>query len=136
MIFYAVIDTNVIVSSIIKSDSIPGLIVDLAIKGNIVMLFNDDIVKEYRDVLSRKKFDFNQIMIKSLLNSLIKSGMLYGSEVVDRDFIDENDKKFYELYYSFKKENNVFLITGNKKHFPNENNIVSPREFLEIIGDK
>ena len=136
MIFYAVIDTNVIVSSVIKSDSIPGLIVDLAIKGNIVMLFNDDIVKEYRDVLSRKKFDFNQIMIKSLLNSLIKSGMLYGSEVVDRDFIDENDKKFYELYYSFKKENNVFLITGNKKHFPNENNIVSPREFLEIIGDK
>lgn len=136
MIFFAVIDTNVIVSSVIKSDSIPGLIVELAIKGNIVMLFNDDIVKEYRDVLSRKKFDFNQIMIKSLLNSLIKSGKLCESEVVDRDFIDESDKKFYELYYYFKKENNVFLITGNKKHFPNENNIVSPREFLEIIADK
>lgn len=136
MIFYAVIDTNVIVSSVIKSDSIPGLIVELAIKGNIVMLFNDDIVKEYRDVLSRKKFDFNQIMIKSLLNSLIKSGKLCESKVVDRDFIDESDKKFYELYYFFKKENNVFLITGNKKHFPKENNIVSPREFLEIIADK
>ena len=136
MIYYAVIDTNVIVSSIIKNDSIPGLIVELAIKGNIKLLFNDDIIKEYVEVLNRKKFNFTQIMIDGLLNSLIKSGKYYTNDKIDIDFIDESDKKFYEVYYSFKKENQAFLITGNKKHFPNEDNIVSPREFLEIIACK
>ena len=136
MIYYAVIDTNVIVSSIIKNDSIPGLIVELAIKGNIKLLFNDDIIKEYVEVLNRKKFNFTQIMIDGLLNSLIKSGKYYKNDKIDIDFIDESDKKFYEVYYSFKKENQAFLITGNKKHFPNEDNIVSPREFLEIIACK
>jgi predicted nucleic acid-binding protein len=41
--------------------------------------------------------------------------------------IDETDRKFYDLALKAA----VYLITGNKKHFPTENWIVSPAEFLE-----
>ena len=44
------------------------------------------------------------------------------------EFVDEADKKFYEN----AKSSGAILITGNKKHFPNDSKIVSPREFLDL----
>ena len=55
---YAVIDTNVIVSSLLKPDSIPGAIVDLVVSKIITPLLNQEIINEYVDVLSRNKFGF------------------------------------------------------------------------------
>jgi len=46
-------------------------------------------------------------------------------------FTDEADKKFYE---TFKTAEADYLITGNTKHFPDEDGIVSPREFVELTG--
>ena len=59
MVFYAVIDTNVVVSSLLKRDSIPAKILDLVISGIIVPLFNEEILSEYAEVLSRKEFGFS-----------------------------------------------------------------------------
>ena len=55
MTYYAVIDTNVIVSSMLKGTSIPGIIVSKALDGPIIPLLNDEILEEYREVLSRNK---------------------------------------------------------------------------------
>lgn len=55
MKYYAVIDTNVLVSAMLKHHSVPGNIVDLAFNGPIVPVLNDAIEKEYRKVLSRPK---------------------------------------------------------------------------------
>ena len=52
MKYYAVIDTNVIVSSMLKHDSIPGRILDLVILNIIVPLLNNEILEEYFDVLT------------------------------------------------------------------------------------
>ena len=131
MIYYAVIDTNVIVSSLIKGDSIPGFIINLIGNHTIIPIVHNDLIKEYEDVLKRTKFNFNKEDIMGIINGFMKFGLLYGINKTDVKFDDESDKKFYDLYSSFKKEHTAFLITGNKKHFPNENNILSPREFLE-----
>jgi predicted nucleic acid-binding protein len=48
---------------------------------------------------------------------------------VNKEFVDETDKKFYEVHKSGKSH---YLITGNKKHFPKEDAIITPREFIEI----
>lgn len=32
-----------------------------------------------------------------------------------------------------KRDDNSYLVTGNKKHFPIEPFILTPREFLDII---
>ena len=56
MKYFAVIDTNVLVSAMLKWDSVPGNILELAFDGLIIPVLNDDIIKEYREVLSRPKF--------------------------------------------------------------------------------
>ena len=60
MKYYAVIDTNVIVSSMLKHDSIPGMIIDLVLSKVIVPLLNQEIIDEYKDVLTRNKFGFKE----------------------------------------------------------------------------
>jgi predicted nucleic acid-binding protein len=44
-------------------------------------------------------------------------------------FTDEDDKIFYDVYKSSDAE---YIITGNKKHFPQKNNIIIPREYIEL----
>ena len=50
--------TNVLVSSMLKGTSIPGIIVYKAINGPIIPLLNDEILEEYEEVLFRNKFGF------------------------------------------------------------------------------
>lgn len=56
--FYAVIDTNIIVSAVISKslESNPAKIIRAIVQDRIVPLFNDEILDEYRKVLSRPKF--------------------------------------------------------------------------------
>lgn len=56
MKYYAVIDTNVLVSAMLKWNSIPGNIMELAFDGPIVPIISREIVREYREVLMRPKF--------------------------------------------------------------------------------
>ena len=53
MKYYAVIDTNVLVSALLKSASIPGIVARESLEGQIIPLLNDEIIAEYRAVLSR-----------------------------------------------------------------------------------
>jgi len=56
MRYYAVIDTNVLVSAMLKWDSVPGSVLALTFDGPIIPILNREIVAEYREVLSRPKF--------------------------------------------------------------------------------
>ena len=53
MKYYAVIDTNVLVSAMLKWDSVPGNVMALAFDGPIVPVRNREILHEDRTVLSR-----------------------------------------------------------------------------------
>lgn len=50
MKYYAVIDTNVIVSAMLKNDSMPALVLKEVLVGNIQLLLNEDILNEYLEV--------------------------------------------------------------------------------------
>ena len=60
--YYAVIDTNVIVSALIskKAESYPLSVMAHVYSGVIIPVFNNEIINEYKDVLSREKFHLNQ----------------------------------------------------------------------------
>jgi len=131
--YYAVIDTNVIVSSFLSKGSIPNQIVDLALHGSIVPLLSDEILKEYIDVLSRNKFDIDSHDLETFLTNLIESALFLDRTISEEEFIDSTDIVFYEIALTGKKEKETYLITGNKKHFPVKSFVVSPREMLEII---
>ena len=67
MKIYAVIDTNVIVSALItkREDSPTRLILDYLLKGRIIPVYNEEILKEYLEVLTRSKFKLSKDLVLS-----------------------------------------------------------------------
>jgi putative PIN family toxin of toxin-antitoxin system len=124
-----VLDTNVIVSALLCPQSIPAKIVGLVLNGTIGIVYDNNILTEYVDVLNREKFNINKGLIKIVLDYITNEGEYIIPMPQNIKLIDEEDKIFYELY---KSEGVDFLITGNIKHFPKEKNIMMPREFIEI----
>lgn len=55
---YVVIDTNVLVSAMLKENSVPGLVLKHVFSKNLIPVFNEEILDEYCEVLLRKKFHF------------------------------------------------------------------------------
>ena len=133
MKYYAVIDTNVIVSSMLRHDSIPGTIIDLVLSKAIVPLLNDEIVTEYFDVLTRNKFGLDVTDVTDLINIIKKNSIYLNREQTIEDFVDEDDIVFYEIVMSARNTMDAYLITGNIKHFPVRNYIVTPKQMIEII---
>lgn len=130
---YAVIDTNVVVSSMLKKDSIPGIIMELVVKGEIVPLLNDEILNEYEEVLSRKEFGFDLRDIRNLISGIIDVAIVLERSVSDEYFDDEDDRVFYEIALTGKSLLDSYLVTGNKKHFPSRSFVVTPREMFETV---
>lgn len=131
--FYAVIDTNVIVSSMFKSDSIPGKIVDMMMLGRIVPLLNEEILAEYVNVLTRNKFGFQDEEVASLLTSLREKGLFLNRESTVEPFEDKDDIVFFEVCLSGRSTMDAYLVTGNLRHYPIRSYVVTPRQMLDII---
>jgi putative PIN family toxin of toxin-antitoxin system len=123
----AVIDTNVIVSALINTNGTQAKILALALNGKIKVLYDNRIIFEYIDLLSRKDFGFDMETINALIDYFKAEGEFVNSEHSNVKFIDETDKKFYEVYLSGGAQ---YLITGNIKHFPKDANIIIPKDFL------
>ncbi|MCD7771052.1 MAG: putative toxin-antitoxin system toxin component, PIN family [Oscillospiraceae bacterium] len=133
MKYYAVIDTNVLVSALLKWNSVPGSILQLVIDGDIVPIVNEEILEEYKDVLFRPKFKLNNGIIERLLYRISEAGIFLAGESIDIDLPDEDDRVFYEVVMESRKDVESYLVTGNLKHFPIEPFIVTPRQMLNII---
>ena len=126
----AVLDTNILVSSLLASGP-PALIIDLVANGRIIPFYNSLILQEYLEVLSRKKFGFNSLQVTRLIEDLIRVGVLIECEHSSTIPIsDEDDRMFYDTAVKAK----AFLVTGNSRHFPSKPFIVNPVQFLDIYS--
>ena len=133
MNFYAVIDTNVIISALFKSDSVPGKIVNHALNGKIIPLLHEKIFAEYTDVVNRPKFNFSQERIERILKGIIERGKYIEAKDFEDALPDPKDKIFYWVTLTAREEVDAYLVTGNLKHFPIKPFIVTPREMLDIL---
>ena len=136
MVRYGVIDTNVLVSAMLNGDSVPGLVLKHVFKGNLVPVFNNEILKEYREVLHREKFPFAKEDIHIVLEVLQEQGISIDAGKLDIELPDAKDVVFYEVVMEKRKKEFAYLVTGNTKHFPKEPFVVTPREMLEILDGK
>lgn len=133
MRYYAVIDTNVVVSAMLKWQSLSGNILKLVFDGVVVPVFNNEILNEYREVLSRPKFNLPKEIIDDFVSNIEESGISIEAEPLDLALPDPKDKVFYEITMEQRKSDETYLVTGNIKHFPEQYFVVIPREMLEII---
>lgn len=133
MRYYAVIDTNVLVSAMLKWESVPGSVLLEALTGKITPLLNEEIVLEYRTVLNRPKFHFSPEAVEIFMEGLTSRGLFVDAESLDEILPDPKDVVFYEVVMEMRKSEDAYLVTGNLKHFPSKTFIVTPREMLDIL---
>ena len=131
---YVVIDTNVIVSALITKNpnAATTRVLELALMGEIVPLYDQNVLDEYLEVLTRKKFKLKEDSIQYIIKTITINGIDTLRTSFLEDMPDEDDRVFYELSLS---EPDSLLITGNSKHFPRTPRVVSPSEFLRILED-
>lgn len=129
---YAVIDTNVFVAAFLSrhSDSATVQVVNTLLKKGICPLYNQEIINEYQDVLHRDKFHFPSESINAIINTVQKFGISAERIASSEYFPDPKDVVFYEVALS---KDDAYLVTGNKKHFPQTPIVVTPAEMLEIL---
>lgn len=131
--YYAVIDTNVLVSSFIKEKSLPWWIIHFVKEKVIIPLLHQDIVDEYKEVLSRNKFGLDETAIQTIIDSFITNGVFLEKTDSSETFTDSDDVVFYEIVLTGRKTSDAYLVTGNKRHFPIIDFVVSPSEMIEIL---
>lgn len=131
--FYAVFDTNVLVSALMsrRADSPTVVLLDYVLDGRIVLLFNEEILSEYNEMLHRTKFGFSNERIQAVID-LVKTGMQLDPTVSNEDFTDPDDRVFYEVAL---RKDDAYMVTGNLKHFPKSPIVVTPAEMIKIMTD-
>lgn len=133
MKYVAVIDTNVIVSALIKPNSNPEKIISYVEQGKIIPIYNDEIMDEYVEVLHRDKFHFSEERIQSILNTIKDYGRVLNGIETDEFFSDPSDIKFFQVVLAANMIQDSYLITGNLKDFPKRVFIVDPDMMIKII---
>ena len=130
---YAVVDTNVFVSALwTKNEQSATFRVALLLQQEkFKALYNEEILAEYEEVLSRPKFNFPKEAIATIIAYVKEYGIHSDRVPYNEKMPDEDDRVFYEVALS---KEDAYLITGNQKHFPVTPIVVTPAEMLEILA--
>lgn len=72
-------------------------VINSMLSGKIKPLYNDEILAEYFDVLSRSKFHLSEVRINELLYFIKQNGIDSSRFPCDGEMPDENDRVFNGL---------------------------------------
>jgi putative PIN family toxin of toxin-antitoxin system len=125
-----VIDTNVIISSAISTQGNPAKIMDLVLNKKFEVYYSSEIIAEYIRVFAKPRLNFTHEIQEFFINGIKRVGILIDPPASTFPMLDETDRVFYDL----AKEVGAIVITGNTKHYPDEDFIMTPSEFLEFIN--
>lgn len=134
MEYYVVIDTNVLLSALLSKNenSATVKVLDAVFDGTIIPLYHQDILFEYDEVLHREKFHLQEEMIRTVLESIRQYGIEVFPQPTGAVLIDMDDLIFYEVAME-KRDDDAYLVTGNQKHYPFRDFIVTPAEMVAIM---
>ena len=128
-----VIDTNVLVSALLKTPSVPASVVEAAVLGRIRPLIDGRILAEYREVLERPRFGFDPSTVEKFLSDFEAVGEIV--EVTQRftsPVPDSDDLPFIEVALSAMAD---AIVTGNTRDFPNlAVPVYTPAQLLEQVA--
>ena len=137
MTYYAVIDTNVFISALLSknSDAATVKVLRAILNGRIVPLYHNEILAEYDEVLHREKFHFQEKSIQMVLTAVKEFGVEVFPQPTGEILDDMDDLIFYEVAME-KRNDDAYLVTGNQKHYPIKEFIITPVEMIRIICEK
>ncbi len=127
-----VLDTNVLVSGLLRPHSKPATILRLVATGVLRVAYDERILAEYREVLARPKFPFSSDQIRAFLEQIEAEGVAVVALPLKLSLPDADDAPFLEVAVASHAD---ALITGNARHFParagHAINVVEPAAFLD-----
>ena len=126
----AVIDTNVLVSSFLsKNQKSPTVrIANAILAGKFTLVYSQEMLEEYEDVLGRSYLKLPSENVEALLAHIRAIGEAVTPADTSEDFPDPDDKVFYCTAIASEAK----LVTGNLKHYPKSAIVVTPAEFCEL----
>ncbi len=129
-----VIDTNILVSGLISRQGNEALVVLAVHHGWLVPCCSEAILAEYARVLMRPIFSFPAVDVEALMSLFQTKGILVRPAYFSALSPDPDDTKFLHCAMTSTAD---FIVTGNKKHFPNgpygRTNVVGAVELLDFI---
>ena len=127
-----VLDTHVLVSGFLSPDGPPGAILRSILAGSISLCFDERILIEYREVLTRGRFALASERVDAVLEFIDAHGESVLAETLGVELPDATDTMFVEVASAAGAD---CVVTGHRKHFPNERleglRVLLPREFVE-----
>ena len=133
-----VLDTNVLVSALLKRASKPGQVLDLVMAGKIRLALDMRMLQEYQVVCGRPKFDINQSDAAAVLAYLQVTGLrvdMSGSYSNVPQMIDPSDQPFADVAVASQVD---VLVTGNIRHFAGLDQVgvpvQTPAQFLGFFA--
>lgn len=111
-----VLDTNVIVSGLLKDTGYPSRIVDLVVGNQLQLAYDDRILGEYEEVLSRTEFHISPSKANAVITYIELAGRYFeiGKAFPSEGFADQKDMPFVEVFIASQAQ---ALVTGNLRHF-------------------
>ena len=129
-----VIDTNVLISAALTPGGVCDQLIQHAVAGHFIPAWDNSLLAEYRDVLSRPKFGLSRAAIRDLLAAFPKSGFCQGV-AVRANLPDPDDVPFVAVALATASRT---IVTGKPKHFPppaiKSVTILSPQAALDILS--
>ncbi|MGA3027167.1 MAG: putative toxin-antitoxin system toxin component, PIN family [Bryobacteraceae bacterium] len=128
-----VLDTNIVVSSLLQPLGPPARIFAFALGGLIQPCISGDIYAEYEEVIARPRFGLDPDTMAATLRAVREKSLWVRPALAIRACSDPDDDIFLECASAAGAN---YLVTGNLRHFPtawNETVVVAPRGLLSII---
>jgi uncharacterized protein len=127
-----VLDTNVLVSGLLSPAGPPGRIVDLLTSAGAIVLHDDRILSECREVLARPRLGIAAAEAAAVLAVIEQEGELTIARPLAVELPDPDDLPFLEVAVAGRAD---MLVTGNERHFKPKRGrlsvpVGSPAEFL------
>lgn len=135
MKYKIVLDTNVLVTALLSRNGASFRLLSMIDDDRIEVVLSTPLVKEYEDVLARKKFALNTQEINDILDYLCLISSHHKIYYLWRPILkDIKDDMVLELAVKA----NAMIITHNKKDFQEASKFNLPvllaNEFLHILG--
>lgn len=123
-----------LVSGLLTPAGSSARLIDLAQRGEIVLVYDDRMFQEYTDVLHRPRFGFSSSAVEVFLEFLEAEGQHVVARPLPAMGVDPSDQPFLEAAISAEAD---LLVTGNRKHYPRHPpagvKIVTPAEAVKRL---
>ncbi|MFA4934434.1 MAG: putative toxin-antitoxin system toxin component, PIN family [Candidatus Methanoperedens sp.] len=131
-----VIDTNVFVSALISTKSIPALLLDEVGK-KYTLFISKEILGEVEDVISRKKFGFTTQKISSAMEAILSFSEIINPGIkVDVIKSDHDDNKILECAIACGAS---YIVSGDSHLLDLREygsiKIINPKTALELLNN-